>query len=288
MRVLTTLIASILFVPASAFAWVRTPTCYENRPGSVFECLEGETPIPIAWPAVCVGYVMQQDGSADLGGLASARAATARSFGHWNDVDCANFTVGDLGTTASRDIGVTPEGVPNGNVIMFVGSDWAYPGAVQALTTVTYRISNGEIVDADMEYNEQVFNLGIIEGSANPAILDLENVVTHEAGHFVGLDHAVANENFVDDGAGVAGTTMYATAGLGETDKRSLAADDVAGICNIYPQDRTCVCTFGTEISQSCTVPRGPDDGCTSSTAPRPVVAAALFVAFLAFRRRRA
>lgn len=289
MRSLAPLLALTFFWPSAASAWVRTLSCYTDRPGSVFACREGEVPIPIAWPDACVGYWVQQDGSRDMGNLDSVRTIAERSFGHWSDVACANITFGELGVTPVRAVGVTAEGDPNGNLIMFVAEQWAYPAAVQALTTVTYRISDGVIVDADMEYNEQIFTIGVVDGSGDNAILDLENVMTHEAGHFLGLDHVVADENFVDDGGGVEAATMFATAGLGETIKRTLAADDMAGVCEIYPADRTCVCTFSPEeIRQSCTVEREPDRGCIASRLPSPGVLLSATVVALLLRRRRA
>ena len=54
---------------------------------------------------------------------------------------------------------------------------------------------------------------------------DLQNTLTHESGHFIGLAHSP-----------VPGATMNATTQPGETLKRSLAPDDAAGVCAIYPE----------------------------------------------------
>jgi len=53
---------------------------------------------------------------------------------------------------------------------------------------------------------------------------DLQNTLTHEAGHFIGLAHST-----------VPGATMNPTTHPGETAKRTLSADDVAGVCAVYP-----------------------------------------------------
>ena len=48
--------------------------------------------------------------------------------------------------------------------------------------------------------------------------------MTHEVGHYLGLDHSQIQE-----------ATMYRSARLGETKKRSLEQDDIDGVCSIYP-----------------------------------------------------
>ena len=53
---------------------------------------------------------------------------------------------------------------------------------------------------------------------------DVQNCFTHEPGHLLGLDDEVTKTS----------STMYGSAELGETKKRSLAADDKNGIMEIY------------------------------------------------------
>src|SRR5205085_10533449 len=63
--------------------------------------------------------------------------------------------------------------------------------------------------------------------------IDVQNTITHEAGHTIGLDHTP------DPNA-----TMYATAPEGETSKRVLGTDDIQAICDIYPRGaQTVTCT---------------------------------------------
>jgi hypothetical protein len=111
---------------------------------------------------------------------------------------------------------------------------------VIALTTVSYAQDSGEIVDADMELNAWAgsgpappgYYFTCVDtggtcgapGQAGCIAMDVQNVATHEAGHVLGLAHS-----------SVAGSTMEASAPLGETAKRTLAQDDVQGVCAIYP-----------------------------------------------------
>lgn len=57
--------------------------------------------------------------------------------------------------------------------------------------------------------------------------VDLLSVLTHEAGHFLGLAHSSAPEATMDP--------VYP----GGTDLRTPAADDILGICTVYPADRS-------------------------------------------------
>ena len=112
---------------------------------------------------------------------------------------------------------------------------------VIALTTVSYVASTGEIVDADMELNAwggsgpspPGYYFTCVDGTVcDPRFppqtgcvsTDVQDVVTHEAGHVLGLAHSP------DPTA-----TMFASAPLSEISKRTLAPDDVSGICSIYP-----------------------------------------------------
>jgi hypothetical protein len=178
-----------------------------------------------------------------------------RSFDTWNDVDCAQVRTIFGGRTSSRQVG-TRQGLPDfQNTMLFYREGWPHPPLVQGLTSVTYD-SRGQIVDADIELNGQSYRLGIVEDpELDRGILDIENTMTHEVGHMLGLDHSMF-ENFLgNDTSGCAGsaqgtsggidcaairpdqTTMFATARPGETFKRTLHPDDEAGLCAAYPAD---------------------------------------------------
>jgi len=186
-----------------------------------------------------------------------------------------------------------------------------------ALTTVTYSPADGRILDADMELVAWDGAAGTIPQNSTPAdgwyftcaapgpaapsrcaaygdtgcfSMDLQNTVTHEAGHFIGLAHPCENgtvpgvPNCASVPAAVAETTMYPSAAQGEVTKRTLDPDDVAGLCAIYPAG-----------AASPTCPRtcaDPSSGCGCGTAtPGGSLAALLGLAALAprvARRRRA
>lgn len=130
--------------------------------------------------------------------------------------------------------------------------------SVVALTTVTYDPETGRIVDADVEVNGWDGSPGAL-GAPNPSgwyftcekqtgwaqcaeygagscfYLDLQNTVTHEVGHVLGLAHTTN-----------ASATMYSETKPGDVEMRTLSADDVAGVCAIYPRaDGGCGCGAG-------------------------------------------
>lgn len=129
---------------------------------------------------------------------------------------------------------------------------------VLALTSVIFD-DGGTILDADMEIVDWDGTPGSVAGAsdgfywtcypeAQPSALcttygqgdcyayDLQNTVTHEAGHFLGLAHPCGPDVGTGNCTGYpTDTTMYPTATSGETQKRTLADDDVSGICAIYP-----------------------------------------------------
>jgi Matrixin len=105
-------------------------------------------------------------------------------------------------------------------VIWLTGSAWRYSASTLALTTTTYYTGSNEIFDADMELNNNV--AWATDGSAGA--YDLDSVVTHEAGHFLGLDHTPASYQAV----------MFPNVVLGQ-EKRQLAVPDTADVCQVYP-----------------------------------------------------
>ena len=92
--------------------------------------------------------------------------------------------------------------------------------------TYTWHWSTGEY-ENDIAFNRAMpWFIAAGEGSgcfAGTHAFDIQDVATHEIGHVYGLGHVSSTWN-----------TMAATATLGETNKRSLASGDIAGIQGIY------------------------------------------------------
>ncbi len=104
-------------------------------------------------------------------------------------------------------------------------------GDALAYTVVTSVVSTGEILDADTAFDEADFEFKDLTVDTCDSRVDLEhcadvqNTMTHEAGHFLGLAHSS------DPTASMYGQVLAPL----ETSKRAVAPDDVAGLCAIYP-----------------------------------------------------
>jgi uncharacterized protein (TIGR03382 family) len=149
--------------------------------------------------------------------------------------------------------------------------------AVVALTSVLYDPATGRILGADIEVNGWDGVTGPLAQNApvhgwyftchdpaNPPVtcttygadgcdfIDLRNTLTHEVGHFVGLAHPCGAGTLPSCSSAVpqgavpyVDRTMSPTTSVGDVAKRSLSADDVAGVCAIYPGGGGCGCGSG-------------------------------------------
>lgn len=275
----------------SASAWCRMTTSLRTATAATPCVLPDPTTDPpeqyLEWRRPCTAIALSASApSADLS-VDDVYAVLGRSIATWKGVSCEGtpigFDIAILSDQATCEAPLYRDDGGNANTVLFV-SDWAAsmndPGAF-AVTTVWHRRSTGEILDADMEINERKGPYGICPpaGCLDRRTVDLENVITHELGHYLGLAHSTD-----------LGATMFTSAVAGETIKRDLADDDIAGICTIYPP--------GTPAGECDYTARGGDrldcaTGCAVSTPGRgrPLAiawGAGLALAMLAVRRRRA
>ncbi len=91
------------------------------------------------------------------------------------------------------------------------------------VTSVWYTRKGKEIVEFDMRLNTDYMwgNTDI-----TPGYMDIQNIVTHELGHAVGLRDLYTNA--------CSSVTMYGYSGYNETSKRSLEQADITGLQRMY------------------------------------------------------
>jgi len=246
-----------LVLPARpAFAFCRTTTCaVANPPPSCSRDPQTgcwQEGIPLLWPQQCISYAVNTAGSPLLG-LDYAAAATIidQAFSHWPTASCSDggspsvAVMGRTGLTCDR-VEYNPTG-PNANAILFRDDGWTHDPAAYALTTVAFSTKTGQILDADMEINTPLLTVG-----------DLDFVVTHESGHFLGLDHS-------PDPTAV----MYFQYGGGAV-MPQLSDDDLAAICTAYPTSRSApACDF--EPPKGYATDCGGDVIAACAVAPEPL-----------------
>jgi hypothetical protein len=168
---------------------------------------------------------------------------------------------------------------------------WDHGDGVIATTTTTSNRFTGQISDSDIELNDAPapdgarFIFTAVDGQpcTDPnqtgcVRIDIQNTVTHEAGHSLGLDHST------DPTA-----TMYATAPEGELSKRQIHTDDQNGICAIYPlNQRTVTCLNDPITLTAVGSSNGGGCGCSQNqTGPGAALCALLLLLQISRRSRR-
>ncbi len=250
----------------SAFGYCRTTTCdpYVSCAEDPEQCCKWNSQgcdingRPVSWFNACVSYSIYDEDSEDRDLTAQQLSeVTDEAFDNWLSVDCGH---GKKPSLSSENFGLSYCGTPtfnrssqdaNSNVWMFRDGTWphAEPGqdvnsidaSALALTTLTFNWKTAEILDADVELNTAQANFTITEGRVD---IDLASIVTHESGHFLGLDHSA--DHFA---------TMASGYNPGTLSPRTLSEDDEKAICAVYPPDRETAsnsCQAYGEYSEVC------------------------------------
>jgi MYXO-CTERM domain-containing protein len=273
--------AALGLAPGDANAFCRSTTCSADCSRDSDGCkLDGA---PLFWASYCVGFSLQSDGSEHIP-FSTLEAVVAQSFVAWTELECgrgnSSLLFTQLGDVSCHRAEYNPSGA-NANVIMVQDHKWDYKGVENTLakTTVTYDVDTGEILDADIELNHMANELTV--GDEVVVEYDLQSILTHEVGHFIGLDHTP-----------IQSATMNAGYDKGNTHQRVLDADDIDGLCAAYPPGRDATCRPEPRGGFGKDCPDEAEDGCRCATASQSSLGdaalwPALFVLF-ALRRRLA
>jgi hypothetical protein len=248
-QVLSALLAlATLAVSSSSWAFCRATTC---DPGTracardAHSCLtDGQ---PLFWASSCMQVYVQANGSAAQGiAFGTVKDSVTRAFGAWLSADCGgappSIDVQVLGpiTCDTAEYNKTKK---NANIVTFRDDQWPYMGGEDALafTHLLFNADTGELWDSDLEITSFEYQFSVGDPVSTN---DLDSMLTHEVGHMLGLGHTLVTD-----------ATMYAQYKEGSDTLRTLASDDVNGICAVYAPGRV-------PIRTSCSPRHGFSDVC--------------------------
>jgi hypothetical protein len=234
------------------------------RPAHAYVRYKTEGGAPFAWKKTCLGIIAYPAAVGDMMPQDQVMAAAVAAGAAWS-APAVDGTALDIQVAPSLDDPPTAS-FDGQSSLIFRRDSWCkatdpagtctYDPSALALTSVFARTSTGEILDADIEVNAALFTWGDVElaalgGTATTAAgkQDLQNALTHEMGHFIGLDHtcALPGQPHPVDNLGnpvpdcdsapeaVRETTMFPSAEPGDVSKRTLAPDDEQAARDVYP-----------------------------------------------------
>jgi hypothetical protein len=194
--------------------------------------------LSLRWTRVPVPYFVSQT---SVPGVSPSdfQLAVDRAFSTWAEVPTSAVAFEPRGITFAL-----PGEDDERSTLGFL----ARPDLDRVLASTSFLVDgvSGELIEADIFFNS-VFPWSVHPGG-EAGRYDLESVALHEIGHLSGLGHSALGETEFSAGGGrrviAAGAVMFPIAfPAGSTADRTLRADDVAGISDLYPEpgfpDRT-------------------------------------------------
>ena len=169
----------------------------------------------VKWGSLPVNYVINPTNTQELDPsfITTAISTSAETWDSHTSKELFNdaFTVDSTATYGNQDFV---------NAIQF--GSYSNNGVI-AVTSVWYNTITKKIIEFDQLYNTY-YTWG--DATANPSVMDLQNIATHELGHAVGLsDIYTSTCSFV---------TMYGYSGYGDIEKRTLEQPDITGLQSMY------------------------------------------------------
>lgn len=151
---------------------------------------------------------------------AGAEAALDSAFAAWTNADGDKVSEYD-GETRTRAAKFDGQ-----NIIAWKGID----SSAIAITYVWYWVETKELAEVDTMFNKNLpwaITAYSTDCGGDPNAFDIQNIATHEFGHWVGLDDLYADLD--------SELTMYGYGALGELKKDTLGAGDISGVLAVAP-----------------------------------------------------
>jgi hypothetical protein len=220
--------------PPTGFNPVMVGSCFTTDP-------EAGALLPqLFWRNQCVNFNLNINASPLRNiSLNEARSIASQAFSTWTTASCPGGGAPSILATEGPPVSCNGQSQAHNNPIIFRDTGWTYIDSANAIgyTTLTVDLDTGEILGAEIEINTEFQS--IVTTSPPPSgSFDLQSILTHEAGHFLGLAHS-----------GDMNAVMYAFYHSGSA---ALQPDDVAGICSAYAPDGTRNTNAGPMAATAC------------------------------------
>jgi len=191
----------------------------------------GDRLVNLRWGAFPIRYFVT---NRDVAGVTAPQLqqAAGRAFATWASVRDVSLSAEFVGFTSTGPS--TGDGM---NVIGF--ADRPELARVLGATSFTFDVVSGQIVEADIFLNS-TFPWSVASNGESGRH-DVESIALHEIGHLHALGHSALGETELTGGARrviAAEAVMFPIAFPAGSLNRALRADDIAGISDIYGNDR--------------------------------------------------
>ena len=214
------LVCLVVAVPSPALAYLK------------FGYDVNGTPFTLKWTKTPVRYYVT---AASVSGVSATQMqeAVGRAFATWQAVPTASISYEFGGFT--RDLPGEDDGR---STLGFLEQ----PDLDRVLASTSFLIDDatGELIESDIFFNS-AFPWSVASAGERGR-WDLQSIALHEIGHMSGLGHSAIGETDIAATGGrrviSTGSAMFPIAvGSGDITGRTLQADDIAGISDLYPDN---------------------------------------------------
>jgi hypothetical protein len=248
-------------LPMLLVAWLLGPASFSPPPAWGFvQSLKKENPVPLRWEHTnCIKIQAHASGLSQIGDGSEFQAVRSAVESWQNAIrSCSYMQLTMLSPSPAVKLGYNKQG-ENESAILWIEKNWTrdeeHDDKALALTSVFYidhvgAPQDGILLDADIEINGEHFEFST---NKKPGTHDLQNTLTHELGHVLGLDHPCYPKGppspLPTEHTGqpippcslvtnpeIKARTMYATTDPNVYDMQTPEADDILGICTLYPK----------------------------------------------------